>query len=125
MRFFQWVNVPALEIFNQLRLQCFRIGKVDDANGYGFRLGQLRGAVTTRSGHDLEAAFIQRPYQQGREYALTANGCGQFFQCRVLEDATRVGFRFTQYSEWKVAVFRSCDILSRHDALLLWLNVHG
>ena len=107
--FLQWMHVPALEVFNQLRLQCFRIRVVDDADWNGFRFGHLRRAVTPRSGNDLKAAFVQRPHKQRREHALTANAGGQFFKGLILEDATRVGLRFGEYGKWKVAVFGSYD----------------
>lgn len=63
LRFFQWMHVPPLEILDQLRLQCLGIRKVDDADRHTFRFGQLCGAVTPRSGNDLEAALIQRPHK--------------------------------------------------------------
>src|ERR1035438_6730331 len=37
LRFLQRVNVAALQVFDKLRLQCLRVGKVDDTDGHGFR----------------------------------------------------------------------------------------
>jgi hypothetical protein len=38
--------------------------RIDDADGNGLSFGKLRGAVTSRSGNDLEAALVQRPHKQ-------------------------------------------------------------
>jgi hypothetical protein len=43
------VNIAAMQVFDKLRLQCLRIGKVDDADGNGLRVGKLRGAVASRA----------------------------------------------------------------------------
>ena len=39
------MNVAALEVFNQLRLQHFGIGHLSNTNGHGGNLGKLRGDV--------------------------------------------------------------------------------
>ena len=109
LRFFHRVNVAALEVFNQLRLQRFGIGEVDDADGHGRGFGHLRGAETPRSGDDLEARSRERPHQQGRENALGADAFGQFLQGVVLEDAARVGLGLGEQRERKVAVLGGID----------------
>ena len=80
LRFLQRVNVAALQVFDKLRLQCLSVGKVDDTDGHGFRLGKLGGAVASGSGDNLEAALGQWPHKQGRENALAADACGQFIE---------------------------------------------
>jgi hypothetical protein len=56
-----------------LRLKGLSVGQMNDADGDGFGLGQERGAVTPRSGNDLEAMVGNRPDEQGRQDALTAD----------------------------------------------------
>ena len=52
-------SLKGAEGFNQLCLQRFRVGKIDDANGHTINLGHLRRAVAPCSGNNLEAALIQ------------------------------------------------------------------
>jgi hypothetical protein len=91
LRFFHRVNIAALEVFNQLRLQHFGIGHVLDADGHGCGLSHPRGAVTPRSEDNLEADLISGTDKQRREDALAADGVGQFLQARLLEVTARVG----------------------------------
>jgi len=119
LRLFHRVNIAALEVFDKLRLQRFGIAEVDDADGHGRGVGHLRGAVTPRSGHDLEAALIQRPHKQGRKNALGADAFGQLLQALFLEDAARVGAGFGEQRERQVAVFGGIDDGGFHDDWLL------
>ena len=80
-----------MQVFDQLRLQCFGIGEVDDADGNGCSLGHLRGAITPRSGDDLEALLGEGPNKQGRENSLGADALGKLLEGGILEDAARVG----------------------------------
>ena len=104
LRLLHRVNVAALEVFNQLRLQRLGIGEVDDADGHGCGLGHLRGAVTPRSGDDLEALLGEWPHKQGRKNPLGADAVGQFLQGCILEDVARVGGGLGKDVEGKVAV---------------------
>jgi hypothetical protein len=56
------VNVAALEVFNQLRLQRFGVGEILDADGNSGGFGHLRGAVTPRSEDDLKALLGDWPH---------------------------------------------------------------
>ena len=102
--FLHRVNVAALEVFNQLRLQRFGVGEVLDTNGDSGGFGHLRGAVTPRSEDDLKALFAHRPHKQGRKNALGADALGQFLQGIILEGAARVGLGFSEQRERQVAV---------------------
>jgi hypothetical protein len=51
------MHIGANQILDKLRLQCLGVGKVDDADGNGLRLGKLSGAVASGSGDNLEAAL--------------------------------------------------------------------
>ena len=104
LRLLHRVNVAALEVFNQLRLQHLGIGEVDDANGHGCGFCHLRGAVTPRSCNDLEALLVQRSHKQGRENPLCADTVCQFLQGCILEDMARVGGGLGKDGEGKVAV---------------------
>ena len=57
LRLLHRVNVAPHEVFHQLSLQRLCVGKLDDADGNGCGLGDLRGAITPRPGNDLEAVF--------------------------------------------------------------------
>jgi len=48
------MNVAALEIFNQLRLQHFGIGHFADIDWNAWEFGQLCGAISLRPEYDLE-----------------------------------------------------------------------
>jgi hypothetical protein len=87
---FQRMNVAALEVFNQLRLQHFGICHVLDTDGHGGNLGQLRCAVTPGSEDNLEAAFPKWPHKQGLIYPLVTDCLGHLFQSIVLEDSAGV-----------------------------------
>ena len=63
-RLFHRMHIGANEVLNERGFHRFGVGKVDDADGHGRNFGYLRGAVAPCSGHDLKAAFIQRPHQQ-------------------------------------------------------------
>jgi hypothetical protein len=63
LRFIQRVNVLTLEVFDQLRLQCFRIREVLDANRNGIGFRQLGSPEPPRSCDDLETAFGAWPHQ--------------------------------------------------------------
>jgi len=116
---FQRMNVAALEVFNQLRLQHFGIGHVLNTYGHGGNLGQLRGAVAPGSEDNLEAAFTKWPHKQGLIYPLVTDCLGHLFQSIVLEDAAGVGGRFREHRERKVAVLRSVRNGGIHGGLLL------
>jgi hypothetical protein len=74
-----------LEVFNHLRLQHLGIGKALDANGHGGNFSKLRGAVPPCAEDDLEATLTVRPYKQGRENALAADGFGLMFRKRLCD----------------------------------------
>ena len=59
--FLHWVNVEALEVFNQLRLQRFGVGEVLDADGDSGGFGHLRGAVSSRTGPSPSSACTSGP----------------------------------------------------------------
>jgi hypothetical protein len=57
------------------------------------------------------------PDKQGRQYALAADGVGEFLEGGIVKDATRVGLGFFERSEGHIAVFSSG--LIRHGCSLL------
>jgi hypothetical protein len=117
LRFFERVNVAALQIFDQLRLKCLSVGQMNDADRHSLGLGKMRGAVAARSGNDLKAVFGDGPDEQGRQNALAADGVGQFLEGGIVKDAARVGLGFFERSEWHIAVFSGN--LIRHGCSLL------
>jgi hypothetical protein len=119
LRLFQRVNVAALEVFDQLRLQRFGIGEMPDADGDSGSLGHPRGAVTPCAEDDLEAALIQGTNEQWRENALAADALGQLFQGIVLEGTARVSGGLGKHGEGKVAVLGGIDDGGVHGDVLL------
>ena len=109
LRLFEGMYVAPLQVFNQLRFECLGIGEVDDADGNGGNLGDLRGAKTSRPGDDLEALFGERPNEKRREHALTADAVGQFLESRIFKDAAGIGLRLVEKRERDVAVFGSVE----------------
>jgi hypothetical protein len=57
--FFIGVNVDALGVFNQRPFECLCIVDINYPGGNGEELGQHRGAITSRSGDDLEASRMR------------------------------------------------------------------
>jgi hypothetical protein len=74
------MNVATLKVFNQLCLQHLGIGEVLDTDGHGRNLGYLCGAIASCAEDDLEAPLTDRPHQQGRKNALSADGFGLSFK---------------------------------------------
>jgi len=79
----------------------------------------LRGAVAPRSGYDLEACFREWANNQGRQHTLAADGCGEFLQGCIVKDAARIGLRFIQLRQRKVAVLGGIDNGRSHFLMLL------
>jgi hypothetical protein len=113
------VNLGANQVFDKLRLQYFGVAHLLDAHRYGDGFGHLRGAVTPRTGHDLEAVFREWPDKQRREHSLTANAGGEFSKTNIVKDTAGIGLRFVEQSERKLAVFSGIDNCRFHDSLLL------
>ena len=71
------------------------------------RFGNLRGAVASCSGDNLEALVGKRPHKQGGQNALAANACCQFLKRGIFKNTARVGGRLGEDGEGKVAIFIS------------------
>ncbi len=110
LRLLQRVDISALQVFDQLGLQRFGIGKVDDADRNGLRFVKLGCAKASRPGDDLEALLGQRTNEQRREDTLHPDALGKFLQGAILEMAARVAGRFVEKRERKIAVLVGCGV---------------
>ena len=106
---FHRVNLGANQVFDQLCGQGFSVGQVDNPHRHGGNFSHLCGAVTPRTGHDLEAVFREWPDEQRREHTLAANAGGKFSKTNLVKDAAGIGLRFVEQCEQKLAVFGGID----------------
>jgi hypothetical protein len=63
------MHITALEIFNDAGFYRLGIGQFDDANGRGFKTGQMRCTIAARSGDYLEV-LSNGPHDKRRKNAL-------------------------------------------------------
>src|SRR3954447_9651133 len=57
LSFFQRMNILALQVFHDGHFDSLSVGEVDDANGNGWNLCNLRGTIPPCSGYDLETVL--------------------------------------------------------------------
>jgi hypothetical protein len=98
------MNVPPLQVLDELRLQRLRIREVGDADGNGSGLGKLGCAITPGSGNDLEALLGDGADKQGRKHSLSADALGKLSKGCILEDAAGVGGGLGKDVEGKIAI---------------------
>lgn len=84
--------------------ECLGIVQCNDADGYGFDLGHLRSAESSRTRNNLKTVFGERAHQQRRQNAVGADAFSQLPQGRIRKDTARVGLRLIEQGQRNVAV---------------------
>ena len=94
-RLIEFVHVGALQVFDELQFEAFRVGEFANACGNGFPLGEFRSAVSPRSGHEFKGtrlAVRQRTDENGLQDAMLPDVVRKFRQ--LVSSNVRLGLVF-------------------------------
>jgi len=93
-RFVEFVHVGALQVFDKLQFEAFRVGEFADAGRNSFPPSEFRSAVAPRSGHEFVKSIltVRRGTDEDRlQDAMLANvGC-KFRQLGLVKRASWIG----------------------------------
>ena len=92
LRFFEWVEVFALDVFDQGERECVFVVHFFDENGDFVQSGDACGAVASFTGDDFVAPFGDGAHDDGLHQALFFDGFGQFVECGFVHVAARLVF---------------------------------
>ena len=89
---FQRIEVGALHVLDDRKLQRFAVGRLDDDDRHFVQAGALRGAPAPLAGDDLECVgrAADRPHHDRLNHAALANRSRQLIQLFVGEHAPRI-----------------------------------
>jgi hypothetical protein len=86
-----------------LQFKALRVREFADGGRNGFPSGNLRGAITPRSGYKLKNSIFaarQRTDEDGLQDAMLTDVASKFREPRFVERASWIGFRFLNAIEW-------------------------
>ena len=89
-RFFQRIEVGALDILDQRDLQRLAVGKIADQHRHLVHAGALSRAPAPFAGDDFELAIAALAHHQRLQQTLVADRAGQIFEITVGEMLARI-----------------------------------
>ena len=102
LRFFQRVEVFALDVLDQRHHGCGFVGHFLHQHGHRGQAGQACGAVAAFAGDDLVVPRTDRSHEDGLHHPLAADALGQLVQGAFVHARARLVLAGAQLVQWQL-----------------------